>query len=376
MDGVEVFIDGKSIGIVSKGTPLNVPGLPPGEHTIKGVKLGYEPDGPRQEVIYPGQESTVSIKILIARRHAKAAADSLDKGIEYYQKGFEQNYRKAAELFEKALEVDPGYSQAAFYLGLTYNALFDERKAEQYYKRAIEIDPDYLEAHANYGGMLLDIGNVDEAIRQLNMVLQRQPKHAVALTLLAQAYRLKELYPQSIDAARQAVRAAPKVAEPHLWIADSLRLSGKYADARSEYNEYLQLSDFDSKLAGQLNYYVLGFLAGFGKKKRAAQQDIWRDLRSLAYFGICDCERNLANFDAAITSCQKALSYDSKDPYAHYALALSYMRKAVQTNSIAELDPALRHFQQMLAINPDLGEAEFARKNVASIQQALLKSAH
>ena len=135
--------------------------------------------------------------------------------------------------------------------------------------------------------MLLDIGNVDEAIRKLNIVLQRQPKHAVALTLLAQAYRLKELYPQSIDSARQSIRLAPKVAEPHLWMADSLRLSGKYPDARSEYNEYLELSDFDSKLAGQLNYYVLGFLAGFGKKKRAAQQDIWRDLRSLAYFGIC-----------------------------------------------------------------------------------------
>jgi len=376
MDGVEVFIDGKSIGMVSKGKPLSVPGLPPGEHTIKGVKLGYEPDGPRQEVVYPGQQSTVSIKILIARRHAKAAADSLDKGIEYYQKGFEQNYRKAVELLQKALEIDPTYSQAAFYLGLTYNALFDEPKAEQYYKKAIEIDPDYLEAHANYGGMLLDIGNVDEAIRQLNIVLQRQPKHSVALTLQAQAYRLKELFPQSIDAARQAIRLAPKVAEPHLWMADSLRLSAKYPDARSEYNEYLQLSDFDSKLAGQLNYYVLGFLAGFGKKKRAAQQDIWRDLRSLAYFGICDCERNLANFDSAITSCQKALAYDSKDPYAHYALGLSYMRKAVQTNSIAELDPALRHFQEMLAINPDLGEADFARKNVANIQQAMLKSAH
>jgi len=59
-------------------------------------------------------------------------------------------------------------------------------------------------------------------------------------------------------------------------MADSLRLSAKYADARSEYNEYLQLSDFDSKLA--------------------------------------------------------------------------------------ELDPALRHFQQMLAINPDLGEAAFAQE--------------
>jgi tetratricopeptide (TPR) repeat protein len=375
MDGVEVYVDGKSIGVISKGKPLSVPGLAPGEHVVKGVKLGYEPDGPRQEVVYPGQESTVSLKILIARRHAGAALDFLDKGLAYYQKGYDQNYRKAAEYFEKALAVDPTYSQAAFYLGLTYNALFEEEKAAEYYRIAIRIDPDYLEAHADYAGMLLDIGDVDEAIRQLNFVLQHQRNHAVALTLLSQAYRLKALYAQSIEAARQAVKAAPRNAEPHLWMADSLRLSDSYSDARAEYERYLQLSDFDSHLAGQLNYYVLGYLAGFGKRKRAAQQDIWRDLRSLAYFGLCDCERNLGNFDLAIANCQKSLAYDPRDPYAHYALGLSYMRKAVQAGSIAELDPALRHFREMLAINPDLGEAEYARKNVATIERAMLKSA-
>jgi tetratricopeptide (TPR) repeat protein len=117
---------------------------------------------------------------------------------------------------------------------------------------------------------------------------------------------------------------------------------------------------------------VLGYLAGFGKRKRAAQQDIWRDLRSLAYFGLCDCERNLGNFDSAIETCQKSLAYDPRDPYAHYALGLSYVRKAIRTGSIAELDPALRHFEQMLAINPNLGEAEYARKNVAAIERTLL----
>ncbi|HJT86915.1 MAG TPA: tetratricopeptide repeat protein [Bryobacteraceae bacterium] len=371
MDGVEVFVDGKSIGVVSKGKPLTLPGMPPGEHTVKGVKLGYEPDGPRQETVYPGQESTVSIKILIARRRSKAATDFLDDGLKFYQKGYQQNYQKAAELFQKALQADPTYSQAAFYLGLTYNAMYDEEKAQQYYQKAIEIDPDYLEAHANYGGMLLDIGNVDEAIRQLNIVLQRNPNHAVALTLLAQAYRLKALYPQSIEAAGKAIQLTPKNAEPHLWLADSLRLSKQYAAAKTEYDQYLKLSDFDSKLAGQLNYYVLGFLAGFGKKKRAGTQDIWKDLRSLAYFGICDCERNLANYDLAIDSCQRSLTYDSKDPYAHYALGLSYMRKAVQTGSVAELDPALRHFQQMIAINPDITEADYARKNIANIEKVL-----
>jgi hypothetical protein len=73
MDDVEVFVDSKSVGTVSKGKPLSLPGLQPGEHTVKGVHMGYEPDGPRQEMVYPGQESTVSFKIMILRRRDKAA---------------------------------------------------------------------------------------------------------------------------------------------------------------------------------------------------------------------------------------------------------------------------------------------------------------
>jgi tetratricopeptide (TPR) repeat protein len=219
--------------------------------------------------------------------------------------------------------------------------------------------------------MLLDIGDVDEALRQINTVLALQPNHVSALTMLAQAYRFKSLYAQSIEAARKAIPLAPKNAEPHLWLGDSLRLSGKWPDARAEYDQYLKLSDFDSKLAGQLNYWVIGSLFGAGKRKHAAQEDIWKDLRSLAYFGICDCQYLLKQYDSAIGFCQKSLAYYSQDPYAHYDLGLAYMHKAAAADSVAELDPALKHFQQVIAINPDLEQAQTARKNIANIRTAL-----
>ena len=371
MDGVEVFVDGKTIGVLQKGKPVSAPGLAPGEHTVQGVKMGYEPDGPRQEMVYPGQESPVKIRILIPRRRSKAAADLLQEGMKLYLKGNEQDYKRAVAVFERALAADPTYSQAAFYLGRTYSALFDYENAGRFYRQAIQLDPDYLEAHANYGGILLDTGDVDEAVRQLNTVLQRQPANPVALTLIAQAYRFKSLFPQSIEAARQAIKINPKTAEPHLWLADSLRLSGKFAEARPVYDEYLKLSDFDSKLAGKLNYYVLGSLVGMGRKKRVAERDIWNDYHNMAWYGICECERKAANLDAAIADCQKALTYDARDPFAHYTLGLAFMTKAVNTGSVAELDPALQHFQQMLEINPDMDEAAFARKNIAEIQQYL-----
>jgi tetratricopeptide (TPR) repeat protein len=219
--------------------------------------------------------------------------------------------------------------------------------------------------------MLLDIGGTDEAIRQLNIVTQREKANAPALYMQAQAYRMKQLYPQSIDSARAAIKIAPTVAEPHMWLAESLRLSGNYPDASGEYIQYLRLSDFDSKLAGQMNYYVVGFLVGLGKKKRAAQTDTWRDLRSLAYFGLCDSERNQAHFELAVGYCQKSLAYDPNDPYAHYALALCYARLAQANGSLETLSAAAKHFRAMLDLNGDIEEAQYARANLKNIEPLL-----
>src|ERR1017187_6270432 len=65
------------------------------------------------------------------------------------------------------------------------------------------------------------------------------------------------------------------------------------------------------------------------------------------------------------------LSYYRQDPYAHYDLGLAYMHKALAADSAADLDPALQHFRQVIAINPDLDQAKTAKQNIANIQKAL-----
>jgi tetratricopeptide (TPR) repeat protein len=371
MDNVEVFVDGASKGVIGKGTPLRLPGLPPGVHTVRGVRMGYEPDGPREETVYPGQESTISIKITTVRRRTKAALEPFEKGVELYNKGNKDAYAKAAAEFRAAIAADPNFGRAWLYLARVQRDLFQMEDSEKSFRKAIDIDPDSLEARANFGGMLLDNGSVDESIRQLNAAVQRDPAHALSLSLLAQALRMKELYPDSIQSARKAIQLNPRNAETHFWLAESLRLSAQYAEGVSEYQQYLQLSDFDSKLAGKMNYYVLGYLAGIGRKKRAAQRDVWSDMRSLAYFGLCDCERKRERFDEAIAYCQRSLRYDSQEPYVHYVLALSYARRAQKLQSVEQFAAARSHFQKVLDLNPDLAEAAYARKNIQSIDAAL-----
>ena len=372
MDGVEIFVDGKSQGTINKDKPLRLPGLLPGVHTVKGVRMGYEPDGPREETVYPGQETTVTVRIAIARRRTKAALDAFDDGLELYQKGFEKNYKAAAVAFEKALAIDPKYSQAALYLGRVYNALFDSEKAKAAFQRAIEIDPDYAEARASYGGMLLDLGDLDESIRQLNASVIKEPGNSLTNSLLAQAFLRKGALKEGERFARESIRLNAGHPEAHFWLAEALRFEKQCPEARSEYAQYLRLSDFDSKLAGKLNYYVLGYLAGIGKKKRAAQTDIWRELQFMAHFGLCDCARMSKDYDVAIRSCQQALSLDRTDLFAHYALGVTYVEKFNLQKSAGLLAAAKSHFEAVVKLNPEAQEADKARKYVASINQMLL----
>lgn len=384
MDNTELWLDGAQAGVVTKSSPLRRQGLKPGLHTIKGVHLGYEPDGPREEMIYPGQETTVSLRILIPRQRSQSANDLLDQGIEYYKKGFEANYRKAEDKLSQAVAVDPNFSQAYMYLGRVENALYADDKASAAFQRAIEIDPDYEEARVSYAGVLLEQGGLDEAVRQLNAALQRKPDDGTALYLLSQAYAREDDFKDGKAAALRAVKAVPANGEAHLWLAECERHLNEAAEAEAEYRRYLQLTNFNSGAGGELNYYLAGFLLGMGRKHRAAEQDIWRQQQGQANIGICDCEWMQKRSDAAIPYCVKALSYSPSDLWANYRLGLIYIEQANarthQTTGAASkdtkdivglLNEAKVRFTNVIAANPDTDEASRARQYIARIDSAL-----
>ena len=374
MDDVEVWLDGKSLGIFKKGIPQRFPGLTPGPHTLKGAHQGYEPDGPREEQIYPGQDTAVAVRILIAQRRNHAAQEFFDRGLEHYTRGFAANYKVAADDFEKALAIDPTYSQAALYLGRTYHALYEEDKAKESLKRAIEIDPAYLEARLSYAAVLLDTGELDEAIRQLDAVAKQAPSNGMVWYLQSQAFLRKGSYGQAVDSGEQAVKLTPANAEAHLWLGEALRRNSQCGLATSQYESYLSLSNFNSELGGKLNYYVLGSLFGVGTKKRATQQDIWREQRAQAYEGICDCDWMRKSYDDAAVQCHKALSLVPEDLFANYRLGLVFTEQYNAIGGQALLQEAKQYFDAVIAINPDTDEAQRSRKYVANIDSVLAQT--
>ena len=366
MDGVSVYLDADLKGTVNRNAPLHLPGLPIGSHTVKGVKTGYEPDGPREEIVYPGEETPVGIRMLFPLRHDQRSTARLEDGLREYQKGGADHYRKAVSLFSAALDTDPKYTQAALYLARSYRDLFDTGNAAIAYRKAIEIDPAYPEARVSYAGMLLDRGDTDEAVRQLNQVERQENKSATALYLTAQAFLMKESYAAAIDAARRSIALARNNPEPHLFLAEGLKLSGACPAAEPEYQSYLKLSDFDSRLAGKLNYYVGGYLIGLGRKFRPSQSDIWKELRGIAWAGLGDCERVSSREDAAIEYYKRALAYGN-DPRLHFAIGIAYTAKAEAGGYCDPLESAYLHFRDAVRLNPGLAESEQASRYIAKI---------
>lgn len=380
MDNTELWLDGQDVGVLNKAAAVRLPGLTPGSHTVKAVHLGYQPDGPREEMVYPGQETTVSVRILIPRQHSQAASDLLDQAVALYKKGQVDNYRKAEEKLNQAVALDPNYSEAWMYLGRVEDALWNDDKATTAFQHAIAIDPDYEAARVSYAAALLDQGGLDEAVRQLNAALVKQPGDGTALYLLSQAYARQGDYADGESAAQRAVQATPGNGEAHFWLAECERHLNDAPTAEAEYRQYLQMTGFNSGVMGQANYYVVGFLFGLGSRHKAAQQDIWREQQGQANLGICDCEWMQKRDDVAIPYCQKALSLMPSDLWANYRLGLIYVEQANvgaqngSTNSQAVtnlLSEARVRFGNVVAANPDTDEASRARQYIARIDAAL-----
>ena len=206
-------------------------------------------------------------------------------------------------------------------------------------------------------------------------MLQRDKDSGEAYYKLSMAYRMKQDFEQAMVAAQKSVHLLPAKAEPHFFLAESLRFKKRWDESKKEYLEYLRMSDFDSKLAGKLDYYIKGFLIGGGKKTRASQDDIWREMRSGAYFGICESDQRMKRFDEAIFNCRKAVQYDPKDPFTNQKLGITYARKYEQSDHLEDLASASKYLKTMIQLGPDLEDAKDVRTMIANFDQVLQQAA-
>ncbi len=83
---------------------------------------------------------------------------------------------KATAAAQRALALDPQLGQAHIVLaGIKGEYKWDWEMAEREYRRGVELDPNYATGHQWYGEFLVEIGRIDEGLRQIHLAQELDP---------------------------------------------------------------------------------------------------------------------------------------------------------------------------------------------------------
>lgn len=392
LDDVVVYIDGNLVGRVSKAKPLVVPSLPSGVHEFVGQKEGYEPDR-KQIMIAPGTESTVTLRIRYTRRPLGEAIEQNERGerllfsrrssasllnaLPIERRQSEQDLRNAAAYFERALQLDASFAEPAYHLGQVHQLLGDLDASVASFQRALAIDATHVDARIECAAALIERGDPDEGIRQLLEALRLDPQDAGAYSMMARAYWDKGAWPQAIEQADRSLEVDRSNAQAYLWKADAQRQLAAveknperqrqmYSDAREDYRQFLERTNFGSGLISRLAFHAIGM--GIGSRNHADRQAAYDSQRSAGFLGLCLSEQKVGNPLRAREYCQRAIKYAPRDPIAHFLLGNVNRDLFNVRPSCQYLVSARSSYERMLAINDAIEEARNARNYLAQIR--------
>jgi len=195
---------------------------------------------------------------------------------------------KAAAL--KALEIDSELAEAHTSLALVREVYdFDQIAADQSYRRAIELNPNYSTAHHWYGLFLVQMGRTEEAIQHLQRARDLDPLSNIISVGVAWAHYFARQHERAIEISRKNIEVVPDFWPAHLVLGWSYEQTGKFEEARNQFNRAIDLSGRNT-----LPLASLGHLHAISGKQRDA-------LRILAEIEARSRERYVsAYFPAAI----------------------------------------------------------------------------
>ena len=113
---------------------------------------------------------------------------------------------QAREAYQRALELDPGMSEAHVNLGRQLHLAGERGRAEAHYREAVRLDPDDPTPHFNLGVLLEEHRQRDDAVHAYRQAILRDPDFADAhcnLGLLLESLGRRQEAVRHLMAARQ-----------------------------------------------------------------------------------------------------------------------------------------------------------------------------
>lgn len=173
---------------------------------------------------------------------------------------------KAAEAATKAIELDDTLSEAHTALGsLKLYYYWNRTAAETEFKRAIELNPTSAEAHYKYAYCLITLGRNEESIAEIKRAQELDPLSLAINADAGELYYFARQTEQAIEQLRKAIDMDPGFVRAHFLLGRALEQKHDFPAAIAEFNTARSLSANNNEMLTALGQ---GY-AAWGKRDEA-----------------------------------------------------------------------------------------------------------
>jgi tetratricopeptide (TPR) repeat protein len=163
----------------------------------------------------------------------------------------QERFQEAEEAFENALRINPGYTEAALNLSVTYNDRGKYDLARAVYSRVMASSADQprgldpfargkiANMHADLGEVYAGFGMYDEGVREYSKALDLAPDFVDLRVRLGNVYRDMGVYNAAIAEFEHAKRLKPAYLPARLHLGVTLFSLGRKDEAIREWQEVL-----------------------------------------------------------------------------------------------------------------------------------------
>jgi tetratricopeptide (TPR) repeat protein len=239
----------------------------------------------------------------------------------------EENYRKAIDFYERAVELKPDFAEAHFYLASSQQSLYRPGKEgeenEMRLKQAVEHYEKSLEVNK------ADTPNLQQL--RLNTL--------GALTSIYSDPPLTD-YERALSYAEMLVKDNPDDTKNLYAMANLYEKFGRVAEAEQTYVRVTEQNPDDAKACGAL--------AAFYNKP------LWDDAGNVFVENESKGARR-AKFDSAIATLERCAALDTSDPSGYYKLAMFFWDKAYRDPLIGDKEKDAYADKGIAAVDTALG---------------------
>jgi TolB-like protein/tetratricopeptide (TPR) repeat protein len=144
----------------------------------------------------------------------------------------EESFSKTMNAAERALELDPLNAEAYTAIGRAHTDNFNYVAAEEYFDRAYQLGPNDVGVLNLYGDFMGDIGDFDRAIELKMQAIDLDPLSPVHASDLAGELINAGRYDEAVVSARRGVSLAPESFARFASLVEALIMAGEFTEVR------------------------------------------------------------------------------------------------------------------------------------------------